>query len=143
MALSGDNVTFGRFKSKVKAKISDTVLYGTDSDLVSYVQNALQSGMATKEKKCLFSLDPATAEAHMSFYAAANAIKRIEGATLYDAIVAAMGDLNDAFAANATVLMTRAQYLAMVRELPTTTRRCGARSRRTSWAPAWCSWTRP
>lgn len=117
MALSGSQVTFGRHKSKVIAKISDTVLYGTDTDLVSYVQNALQSGLATKEKKCLFNADPAAAEAHMSFYAASNGIKRIEGATLYDAIVAALGDLNDAFAANATVLMTRAQYLAMVREL--------------------------
>jgi HK97 family phage major capsid protein len=62
MALSGDSVSFGRFKTKVEAKISDTVMYGTDADLVSYVQNALQSGLASKEKKQLFSQNYSAAE---------------------------------------------------------------------------------
>ncbi len=117
MALTGSNVTFGRFKSKVKAKISDTVLYGSDMNLVGYVQNALQSGLATKEKKCLFSQNLPADEAHMSFYSAANNIKVVEGATMYEAIVAAMGDLNDAFAENAVVVMRRDMYLAMIKDL--------------------------
>ena len=117
MELEGSNVTFGRFKSKVKATISDTVLYGSDQDLVSYVQNALQSGLATKEKKQLFSQNLPADEAHMSFYSTANNIKVIEGASMFKAIVAAMGDLNDAFAENAVVIMRRDMYLSMITDL--------------------------
>lgn len=117
LKLGGSSVTFKRFKSKVKAKISDTVLYGSDADLIGYTQNALASGLATKEKKCLFSQNLPADEAHMSFYSAANAIKVVEGASMYEAIVAAMGDLNDAFAENATVVMRRDQYLAMIKDL--------------------------
>lgn len=51
MKLTGDTVTFGRFKSKVKVKISDTVIHGTDVELVDYVENALKSGLAAKEKR--------------------------------------------------------------------------------------------
>lgn len=48
--LTGDKVTFGRNKFKVKARISDTVLHGSDLALTAYVENALRSGLAAKEK---------------------------------------------------------------------------------------------
>lgn len=122
MALRGDRQQFGRFKFKVMTNISDTVMYGTETDLVSYVQNTLASGFATKEKKQMFGLDGdlAAAEQHMSFYSATNAIKKVSGATMFDAILNGLGDLHDQFAERATVVMRRLDYLQMIRELANT-----------------------
>lgn len=48
---SADTITFGRNKFKVFAQISETVLHGTNTNLVSTVETALESGLAAKEKK--------------------------------------------------------------------------------------------
>lgn len=53
LEVDGDVVTFGRRKFKVMAKISETILAATDTDLVATVERALQSGLAAKEKKFL------------------------------------------------------------------------------------------
>ena len=47
----GDTVSFGRNKFKVKAKVSETVLNGTDTNLVQTVDAALESGLAAKRKR--------------------------------------------------------------------------------------------
>lgn len=117
LAQEGDKVTFGRFKSKIVCEISDTVMRGTPVALDSYVSNALQSGLAAKEKRCMFNRTPPAKEAHMSLYSAANKIKRIGGASLIEAIINALGDLPDEFAAMAKVVMRRADYLKEIRTL--------------------------
>lgn len=68
LELTGDTVSFGRFKFKVFAGVSETVLNGTDTALVGHVENALKSGVAAKEKKVAFTKTPKTGEQHMSFY---------------------------------------------------------------------------
>src|SRR5699024_9672867 len=68
LELTGDTIAFGRNKFKVKAKISDTVMHGSDIELVNYVDNALRSGLASKEKKDALSTTPVTGLEHMSFY---------------------------------------------------------------------------
>jgi HK97 family phage major capsid protein len=118
--MSGDKVSFGRFKSKIKAAISDSVYYGTGTDIVPTIENALRAGLAAKEKKVAFAESPKVGEEHMSFYSTTNAIKKIEGSTMYDAIVSAYGDLHDTFAENACVVMRRADYLNMIRDLSNT-----------------------
>ena len=45
MDLKGDQITFERHMLKVRAGISDTVLMGTDTGLVDYVNNALASAL--------------------------------------------------------------------------------------------------
>lgn len=124
--LEGDTVAYGRYKTKIKATIKDTVLHGTDVDLVSTVENGLRSGLAIKEKMRAFA--PATgagaydaSHAHMSFYAEDTSgntlIKTVEGTDIIDAIIQAWADLPDAFGSNAKCIMRKTDYYAAIRTL--------------------------
>lgn len=134
IAMEGDTVSYGRLKAKVSATIKDTVLHGTDVDVVNAVEGALRSALAKREKHFAFqsatsiynSGTPDSAHRHMSFYDYTSytsasvltyAITAKEGATMYDAIVACLGDLADDFAANASVVMKKSDYFAMVKAL--------------------------
>lgn len=124
IAMAGDTVSYGRYKAKVSATVKDTVYHGTDVDLVSAIENNLRAALAMREKKFAF-LDAAacgtdTAHAHMSFYNESSGtpvITHKTGATMYDAIVAAYADLPEEFAARATIVMKKADYFAMIKEL--------------------------
>ncbi|WPC19427.1 phage major capsid protein [Pediococcus inopinatus] len=114
----GDTVTFGRNKTKIKAAMSETVLLGTNTALVQYTENALQSGLASKEKKVAFAATPKAGEEHMSFYDATEVkIPSVSGSTLFDAITNAVGDLNDAYQDSAQIVMRRQDYTKMIKEL--------------------------
>jgi HK97 family phage major capsid protein len=117
LALTGDKVSFGRFKFKVKARISDTVLYGSDTNLVAYVENALRSGLAAKEKKVAFAGTSAVGEEHMSFYSSQNAITEVEGEDLYEAITNAIADLHEDYREMAQVVMKYSDYVAILKTL--------------------------
>jgi len=117
LKLEGSTVTFGRFKSKVFAGVSETVLAGTHTNLVSHVENSLRSGLATKEKKVQFATAPKAGEEHMSFYSTQNAIKKVEGANLYKAIKAAIADLHEDYRENAKIVMTFADYSTIIETL--------------------------
>ena len=113
-----------RTNSKVKVRIADTVLHGSDLDLVSYVENALRSGLAAKEKKVSFAsgVGIGTGEGHMSFYevdgtTSASIIKEVEGADTYEAITNAYADLHEDFRENAEVCMRYADYISMIKTL--------------------------
>ncbi|MED3090545.1 phage major capsid protein [Bacillus toyonensis] len=111
----GDVVTFGRNKFKVFVPISETVLAATDTNLVQTVDQALESGLAAKEKKVAFATTPKAGEESMSFYKAG--IKSVKGATLYKAIKSAVADLHEDFRANATIEMRYADYLEIIETL--------------------------
>lgn len=113
----GDVVTFTRKKFKVFAGLSETVLNGSDANLVTHVENALRSGLAAKEKKVMLATSPKTGEEHMSFYSDANAIAKATGADTYKAIKAALASLHEDYRANATIVMSYADYLEMVEVL--------------------------
>lgn len=113
--MTGDTVSYGRFKTKIKATIKDTVLHGSPLNLAAEVENALRSGLAIKEKMRAFATTSDTTHDHMSFYL--TNIKEVKADNLIDAIIAAYGDLTDAFAANAKVVMRRSDYVAAIREL--------------------------
>jgi len=134
IALEGDVIAYGRHKCKVTATVKDTVLHGTDVDLVNAVENILRSAVAKREKMLAFRTHTAiynsgtvdTARRHMSFYnytgdysasTPTYAITAKEGATMYAAIAAALGDLADEFAAHASVVMRKADYYAMIQSL--------------------------
>lgn len=126
---TGDKVSFGKFKFKVKVRISDTVLHGSDLDLVTYVENALRSGLAAKEKKVSFAhgtaptspLPVVAAEKHMSFYeldeSSNSVITEVEGETMFEAITNAIADLHEDFRENAQVCMRYSDYVTMLKEL--------------------------
>jgi len=134
IALDGGVVAYGRMKCKVTATVKDTVLHGTDTDLVAAIESRLRSALAKREKHFAFqshtsiynSNSPDTAHRHMSFYdytgtysadSPTYVITAKEGVTMYDAIAAALGDLADDFAANASVVMKKSDYYAMIKSL--------------------------
>lgn len=132
--MTGDSVVYGRLKLKVFATVKDTVLHGTDTDLVAAIESRLRSALAMREKRFAFqsaasiynSGTPDTVHAHMSFYnytaytsptVLTYAIKAVEGATMYAAIVNALADLPDEFAARASIVMKKSDYYAMIQTL--------------------------
>ncbi|MCL2225797.1 MAG: phage major capsid protein [Defluviitaleaceae bacterium] len=117
LKLKGDKVSFGRFKTKIKARISDTVMHGSDLSLASYVQNALNSGLAAKEKRVILAETPNTGEEHMSFYDTSNGIKRIGGTDLFKAIKNALADLHEDYRESAKIAMRFADYLEIIEAL--------------------------
>ena len=111
--------TFGRFKFRW-LKISDTVIHGSDLDLVTYVENALRSGLAAKEKKVSLTDNPGVGEEHMSFYQKSSGdyvIGTVEGEDYYEAITNAIADLHEDFRENAKVVMRYADYVTMLKTL--------------------------
>lgn len=118
LAASTDTIVFTRNKVKVFCDITETVLNGTNTNLVSVVNSSLESGLARKEKKMAFA--PATTATEMSFYHQTGSvydIKEVEGASLFEAIVNALADLEDDYAANAKVVMKKADYYSIITAL--------------------------
>jgi HK97 family phage major capsid protein len=119
MAATGTKVTFGRNKSKIFCDVSESVLNGSDLALVEHVRNGLASGLAVKERKVSFATAPNAGEEHMSFYQVdgegASVITEVAGATMFDAIINAIADLEEDYRDIAKVVMTYADYIAMVR----------------------------
>ena len=117
---NGSTVTFGRFKSKVFCDVSETMLLGTDINLVSEVETGLDSAIQTKEKKQLFGTNLGSNEKHMSFYekdGASYTIPSVTGETKYLAIKKAIADLGEDFRENAHIIMTYADYLDIIEAL--------------------------
>jgi HK97 family phage major capsid protein len=117
LASTGDIVSFGRFKFKVFAGISETVINGTETNLVSHVERSLQSGVAAKEKKVAFATAPVVGEEHMSFYSTQNAIKVVEAENLYKAVKSAIADLHEDYRENAQIVMRYQDYSDMIETL--------------------------
>lgn len=117
LAAKGSSVVFGRFKFKVFCEISETILNGSDADLTSYVNRALESGLAAKEKKAIFAASPKSGEEHMSFYDTTVGIKAIKASSMFAAITNAVADLEDDYAENAAVCMRKADYYDMITTL--------------------------
>lgn len=120
LKVNGSTVTFGRFKSKVFCDVSETMLLGTDINLVSEVEAGLDSAIQTKEKKQLFGTNLPTGEAHMSFYEKVSSnytIPTVTGETKYLAIKKAIADLGEDYRENAHIIMTYADYLDIIEAL--------------------------
>ncbi|TKI53537.1 phage major capsid protein [Lysinibacillus mangiferihumi] len=113
----GDTVAFTRNKFKVFAGVSETVINGSDADLVGHVENALKSGVAAKEKKVAFATSPKVGEEHMSFYSTENAIVKVAGADMYKAIKNAIADLHEDYRENAKIIMTFKDYSDIIETL--------------------------
>lgn len=115
--LTGGEIEFGRFKTKVRAGISETILNGSDAQLTAYINNALSSALQERERDAALTTSPVTGEEHMSFYSAENNIASVQGETQFKAIKKAIADLDDRYQDSAQVLMTRTDYYDMLDEL--------------------------
>lgn len=117
MEAEADIISFDRNKFKVFCDIPETVLNGTTTNLVATVDAALESGLARKEKRVAFETASPTT---MSFYHKTSTnydIKEISGETLYDAIIAALADLEDEYSENAKITMKKVDYFKMIKTL--------------------------
>ncbi len=56
--MKGDSVVYGRHKVKVMARVSDTVIHGTDTNLVTEIENGLRNGLAVNELARMFAKEP-------------------------------------------------------------------------------------
>lgn len=112
---SADSVVYGRYKTKVRIRVADTVIYGTDTNLVATVENELRSGLARKEKLRAFAQSADDDHKHMSFYMVG--IKGIIGANIVAACMAALGDLPDLFRARASIMMRSADWYTYIQTL--------------------------
>lgn len=110
----GDTVSFTRNKFKVFAGVSETVIGGSDANLVSHVDNALSSGVAAKERKVAFAASPKAGEEHMSFYSTQNAIVEVEGDSMYKAIKSSIAALHEDYRENAKIVMSYKDYSDMI-----------------------------
>ncbi|ETT84179.1 phage major capsid protein [Viridibacillus sp. FSL R5-0477] len=113
----GDTVAFTRNKFKVFAGVSETVINGSDANLVSHVENALKSGVAAKEKKVAFAATPKSGEEHMSFYSTENAIVKVTADSKYKAIKDAIADLHEDYRDNAKIVMSYKDYSDIIEVL--------------------------
>lgn len=110
--VSADTVSYGRYKTKVKIRVADTVVLGAPAQLTAEVENGLRSALARKEKLRAFAKSADDDHKHMSFYMVG--IKGVTGASVVKAIMACLGDLPDMFRAKASVLMRSADWFAYV-----------------------------
>lgn len=115
MEVKGDTVKFSTNKFKVFAAVSDTVVHGSDIDLVNWVENALRSGLADKERKDAFAVKSKPGLEHMSFYN--SDVKEISGEDMYEAIVNALADLHEDYRNNATIYMRYVDYVKIIKIL--------------------------
>ena len=118
MKLSASKIKFERKDFRVYADITDAVLRGSNVNLVGYVENALRSGMAKKEKKLAFAVG--TTNPETSFYNKTNSnydITAITKESKYLAIKAALADLEDDYADKAKIVMRRADYFDIIEAL--------------------------
>ncbi|WP_411842176.1 phage major capsid protein [Salinicoccus sp. HZC-1] len=112
----GDSVTFGRFKAKLKVEVSDTVIHGSDIDLVSYIENGLKSAAAAKEKRGALTTTPKAGEEHMSFYQS-GAITQVDGEDIYNAVLNALSDLHEDYREQASVVMRYSDFVKVAKQL--------------------------
>lgn len=117
IAASAETIVFERNKFKVFVEISETVLNGTDTNLVATVDNALASGLAKKEKTVAFSETTTDTKSFYKKTASNYDIKEVKGKTMYETIISAVADLEDDYAENASVVMRRVDYYDMIKEL--------------------------
>ena len=120
LKVAGSTVAFGRFKSKVYCDVSETMLLGSDINLVAEVDAGLDSAIQTKERKQLFGTNLPVGEAHMSFYEKVSSnytIPAVTAETKYLAIKKAIADLHEDYRENAKIIMTYADYLDIIEAL--------------------------
>ena len=116
ISLKGEKVKFGSFNFRITTEVSDSLLKGTNTNLVEYIEKALKDGLSAKEKHSIFKTTTEN-EKHMNIYSDRNNVKKIQGESLFKAIKKALSDLPDEYYHNATIVMKKNDYFDMMEEL--------------------------
>lgn len=117
VSLKGDSIAFSNKRDRIDVSVSETILFGTNSNLYKAIEQVLQSELYKRERNRIFSMTPATGEEHMSMYH--NDILEITGANVYEGIQTALLDLPQAVRDNASVLVNPNDYNTIVKHLGT------------------------
>lgn len=112
-----DLITWGRFPNRDKIYVPTGVVNGTSTDLEKYIRDALFRTHRARMRRRIFAKSAESAYKHMSVYDSTVGIKKVEGATMLDAIMAALADLPSDVRAVAKVAMSPQAYYAIIREL--------------------------
>ena len=110
----GDRVSFGRFETRIKVPVADSVLFATPLDLQVAIERGLREGIATKEGAQSFATSSDGVHDHMSFYLNNN--KQGAGSNMRNAIIKALGDLPSRYA-TPVVYMRKSDYFGMLDQL--------------------------
>ena len=116
LEMKGDTIVYGRHKVKVMARVSDTVIHGTDTNLVTEIENGLRNGLAVNEMARMFAKSPGEGFEEMSFYSTQNGVKEVNGSTKQEAIAKALADLPLAYRRNASIVMNAIDWFTMWRD---------------------------
>lgn len=117
----GSNIAFGRYKTKLIATVSDTVLHAADNSLAGVIEQNLRDALAYKEIMCAFGDPDVVAQPHMSFYevddSSAPLVAEVSADGMRNAIIKSLYTLHPRFRANARVAMSGLGYAAMLDDL--------------------------
>lgn len=119
LQLTGDSITFQRKKMRVFAPVMDTVLHGTTANLADTIEEALSSALLAREREKILTTMPAAGEEHMSVYSPVNGVPVVTGANKYEAIENALEDLPQSIRNRAGVVLSFADFKAVVKHLGT------------------------
>jgi len=112
-----DVLLFGRFPGRDKILVPGSVMRGTNVDLANYIQGKLKEIHQARIYARMFATGATGDYAHMSVYNTNVGIAEVEGATMYEAICAALAAMPAGLRAASKVVMTPLAYFAMVKEL--------------------------
>lgn len=116
-SMEDDEILFGRFPGRDMITVPGAVMRGTDLQLGAYIERKLQEIHRSRIYRRMFSTSASGDYTHMSVYNAAVGIAEVQGATMYDAICAALAALPASVRSAAKVAMQPMAYFAMVKEL--------------------------
>lgn len=112
-----DLIVWGRYPNRDKIYVPTSVLEGTNTYLDEYIRKALYRTHRARMRRRIFAKSAASDYKHMSVYDATVGIKKVEDATLLDAITAAIADLPSDIRAEAKVAMTPGAYRSIIKDL--------------------------
>lgn len=112
-----DVILFGRFPGRDKILVPGSVMRGTNVDLAGYIQGKLNEIHQERLYKRMFATAASGNYAHMSLYSSEVDVAEVTGATMYEAICAALAALPAKVRAASKVAMTPMAYFSMIKEL--------------------------
>ena len=115
--MDDDEILFGRFPGRDMISVPGAVMRGTNLQLGAYIEAKLQEIHRNRIYRRMFASSASGNYAHMSVYNAAVGIAEVQGATMYDAICAALAALPAIVRPVAKVAMQPLAYFNMVKEL--------------------------
>lgn len=116
VTVQGDAIRLAGVKDMVKAEVSDSLMELSTLDISDAVEDLLRLKMGNQELQYLFGSKISPANRDYNVFSATNDVTVLSNTSVIDGIDAALKDMDRYYKMDAKVVMTRAQYKAMVLE---------------------------